>query len=46
MVPMPDDGNYYYDAVEMIETSVSSGTTVKLRQHFPETWLWQSAEAG
>jgi len=46
-----DGGNFYdYDAVddamEEEETSVGASVTVKPRQYFPETWLWQSALAG
>jgi len=46
-----DDDDMGYDVVDADEEfagpRASGGeSTVKLRRHFPETWLWQSADAG
>jgi len=55
LVAARDDGiYYYYDGDEsMVDYEPGLGasggdgiSTVKPRQYFPETWLWQSAEAG
>ena len=36
-----------YDSEEFTGSSDGGGSiTIKPRQHFPETWLWQSVEAG
>lgn len=31
-----------FDSVE----SVSASTSLQVRQYFPETWLWESIDAG